>query len=46
MKQFEEAIRRHLEELAERDELFRAVFAKESKSIAECCATEFLSSST
>ena len=37
MKQFEEAIRRHLEELAERDELFRAVFAKEGKSIAECC---------
>lgn len=24
MKQFEDAIRRHLEELAERDELFRA----------------------
>ena len=37
MKQFEDAIRRHLEELAEKDELFRAVFAKEGKSIAECC---------
>lgn len=37
MKQFEEAIRKHLEQLAERDELFRSVFAKENKSIEECC---------
>lgn len=37
MKQFEEAIRKHLEQLAERDELFRAVFSKENKNIEECC---------
>lgn len=37
MKEFEEAIKKHLEGLAERDELFRAVFAKEGKSIEECC---------
>ena len=37
MKQFEEAIRMHLAALAEKDELFRAVFEKENKSIEECC---------
>ncbi|MBR3831004.1 MAG: PcfK-like family protein [Muribaculaceae bacterium] len=37
MKSFEEAIKRYLDERAKNDEQFAASYAKENKSIEECC---------
>ena len=37
MKSFEEAIKRYLDERAKNDEQFAVSYAKENKSIKECC---------
>lgn len=37
MKSFEEAIKRYLDERAKNDEQFATSYAKENKSIEECC---------